>query len=165
MSNESDRRAVLKKAAAAGAIAWVAPTVLSSEVSAAPVCTPKCLPTGTPVLQAAFTDVCREGRIKVYEVTVTLRVAPGTLTCPCGGAPQITIDPDGGNSFTISRPARFRGEVTETRNASITCFDNTNDPCETTGCVVNVSFTIVGNNGNDCEQNITVRESAQIVCP
>lgn len=114
------------------------------------------------MLQAAFTDVCLN---RIYQITVTLRVAPGSLTCPCGGAPRITIDPDGGNSFTIRKAAGFRGGVTETRNASVTCFDNTNDPCETTGCVVTVSFDIFGNPGNDCARNGIANESARIVCP
>ena len=80
----TDRRAVIRKAAAAGAIVWAAPTVLSSRVAAVDlidgVCTAKCTPqfgsgTALTVLQLCFSDDPTD----VVEIT-----GRSVQDCPCG---------------------------------------------------------------------------------
>jgi hypothetical protein len=50
-----DRRAALKKAAAAGTIVWAAPLVTANPVLAADgTCTPKCVATASATVSASF---------------------------------------------------------------------------------------------------------------
>ena len=149
---------MLRKAAAAGTVAWVAPTVLSSQVSAGAVgaCTPKCVPQGTPRFTPSFQTSCRS---QTYTVTVTIAVDPASVSCPCGGLPQVTSSP-----VVVTRPKGFRGEVTtDSFTVTVVCDDNSNDPCPIE-CQGTVSFEIVGNNGNDCARNRIVDASADFTC-
>ena len=162
MGEVHDRRNVLKKAATLGAIAWTAPVVLSFPASAAAACTPKCLPVGTPHLTASTIDVCLN---HAYRVTVTLTVTPGSVTCPCGGVATVIVDGStSGNTIVILRPKGFRGPVTENFTATVSCVDGTGDTCSTGNCSGQISFTIIGNPGNDCAQNRVVGETVSIVC-
>lgn len=94
-STSTDRRSLLKKAALAGGVAWVAPTVLASPAGAA--CgTPKCAyPDFTQtVLQIRAFDLCDPGvsgdyvgagvganTTKAAEFEITLASAFGSCTC------------------------------------------------------------------------------------
>ena len=96
-----DRRSALKKAAAGGAIAWAAPTILSSRVSAAPpACTIKCCPqTAGSFLVTAF-EACPTGSAgrKAFYVQAT---NPGSVvSCPCGGSPANIIVSTDVNGWT-----------------------------------------------------------------
>lgn len=51
-----DRRALLRRAAVAGAVGWTAPVILTSEIASAGVFTAKCAP-GTTTASASFTVV------------------------------------------------------------------------------------------------------------
>jgi hypothetical protein len=87
-----DRRSALKKAAAAGAIAWTAPTILSNTAHAQTpgTCTPKCLPLGSGSGLATASATCTGNGIRR---TITLNIdlsAVQTFTCPCGGQPTVT---------------------------------------------------------------------------
>lgn len=102
---------------------------------------------------------------RTYVVTVTLVLAPGSVTCPCGGQAMVEIDGSStGDTFVVIRPKGFRGEVTENFTATVTCIDRSGDSCQTEGCVGTVSFEIIGNNGNDCAQNRVINESVSITC-
>lgn len=80
----ADRRALLRKGVAAGAIVWSAPLITSAVADAADgTCTPKCLPNltgiGGPNTNGSlqfFPSRCR------YNIVLTPAV-----TCPCGGTP------------------------------------------------------------------------------
>jgi hypothetical protein len=98
--NTIDRRSALKKAAAAGAIAWTAPMVLSSTVSAVGngTCTPKCAPGSfSPVFAAR--DACdgEEAALAPFigtgnKIAILKVTGPSGLTCPCGvGVPDVVI--------------------------------------------------------------------------
>ncbi len=74
-----DRRALLRKAAAAGAAGWTVPVILSSSAASAGVFTAKCAP-GTITATASFvrTDCLSQSST----VTITITFAG---PCPCGG--------------------------------------------------------------------------------
>jgi hypothetical protein len=100
LTDPMDRRSALKKAAAAGAIAWTAPMILSSTAHADHdpagngVCTPSCAPgaftptfsgrdggTGQPGCdndRAAFGVPGNANKFGVFKVG-----APGAVSCPC----------------------------------------------------------------------------------
>jgi len=80
-----NRRAALRRAAAAGAVVWTAPTVLSQSVSAADgTFTPKCEPTTTPAIQSSSD---RTGCYpSVVRVSITIGAPPGAVLCPCSTA-------------------------------------------------------------------------------
>lgn len=82
-----DRRSALKKAAAAGAIAWTAPTILSETARAQTpgTCTPKCLPLGSGTGLARAVATCTgQGLTRTITLNVNLSGIQ-TFTCPCGG--------------------------------------------------------------------------------
>jgi hypothetical protein len=88
-----DRRSALKKAAAAGAVAWVAPAITSESAHAqAPAgCTPKCLPVGAGAGTATATATCSgQGVRRVLTIEVDLS-AFQNFSCPCGGSPTIGV--------------------------------------------------------------------------
>lgn len=91
------RRSALKKAAAAGAIVWAAPAIVSDRALAVnTVCTPKCAPdTGGSVFVGA--DVyCEPGNNGAKWLKVTIGSTGNTLgTCPCqnGAVSTIVGDP------------------------------------------------------------------------
>lgn len=131
-----------------GVAAWTAPVVLAQSAHGQEaVCTPKCLPSGTPQFTATPEGLCGA----VYTVIVTLVLLPGSVECLCGGTPQVT-------PATLVRrfPRRFRGNADLTGNVRVQCLDQSGDPCPVT-CRVTVTVNITGNPGNDCAQtNATV---------
>lgn len=91
----TDRRSLLKKAAVAGSIVWIAPTIMASPANAA--CgTPKCAPVGTVQLTVTARDACNGesvagvptgNKIAIFTVGVTQ-----TVNCPCdAGLPIVVI--------------------------------------------------------------------------
>lgn len=99
-----DRRALLTKAAAAGAVAWAAPTILSSAVvEAQTACTYKC----GPIKKATFTCpavkvTCQQnGPLNDWH-PYTFSLGTPTQTgavCGCGGVPEVTLS--GATTFKI----------------------------------------------------------------
>lgn len=96
-----DRRSLLTKAAAAGAVAWSVPLLLSEPAFAGNgVCTPKCAPASfTPTLKGV--DVCDNDFASITgfagsalqtfignsnKMAIISVQGPGSVTCPCGGA-------------------------------------------------------------------------------
>ncbi|HQV57122.1 MAG TPA: hypothetical protein PKV27_03850 [Ilumatobacteraceae bacterium] len=75
-----DRRALLRKAAVAGSIAWASPVIVSSGPAAAGVFTTKCAP-GTVTATNSFSRTDCLPDSTVISVTITF-AGP----CPCGGA-------------------------------------------------------------------------------
>lgn len=74
-----DRRALLRRAAAAGAVGWTAPIILTSSPAAAGVFTSKCAP-GTVTATASFVrGACRSNN---SDITITINFSG---LCPCGG--------------------------------------------------------------------------------
>ena len=95
-----DRRSLLTKAAAAGAVAWSVPLLLSEPAFAGNgVCTPSCAPGSfAPILKGI--DVCKtdfealpnfvSGGLKAFvgnsvKMAVISIQAPSSVSCPCGG--------------------------------------------------------------------------------
>lgn len=75
-----DRRALLRRAAVAGAVSWTAPVILSSSIASAGVFTAKCAP-GTTTSSATFVqNACGNASTTI---TITIVFAG---PCPCGGA-------------------------------------------------------------------------------
>jgi hypothetical protein len=75
-----DRRALLRNAAAAGAIGWTAPVILSSGPVSAGVFTAKCAPGAVTVSSVSFVrGACRSNN---SDITITINFAG---VCPCGG--------------------------------------------------------------------------------
>lgn len=103
-----DRRAALRKAATAGAIAWVAPTVLSSEASATTACTPKCAPVGGGSFTGTLlrTSCGPQGPLNEphpngFQIVNASAAGAG---CGCGGAPTIILS-GGGQTFSMPNDA------------------------------------------------------------
>lgn len=167
-----DRRSALKKAAVAGAVAWTAPTILSSTAHAAPGegCTPKCLPAGTP--QFSTTPIATCGG--TYLVRFPLVLTGGTVTCPCGGTPTATVvsattlgalnTTIAGNVVVVSFVRAARGSFTTNIGVEATCVDRSGDACESGVCTGTISYTIIGNPGNDCARNNVVGTNVSITC-
>lgn len=97
-----DRRSALKKAAVAGAVAWTAPMVLSSKVSAGDgFCTPKCDPETAPALLGGCA-YCYDSNSKIPKLT--LGVAGAGDCGACGGTATTT--------FSLSSPFLFQKDGT-----------------------------------------------------
>ncbi|MGA9279284.1 hypothetical protein [Ilumatobacter sp.] len=81
--HQVNRRAMLTKAAAAGAIAWTAPVVLSKPVSAADACTPDCAPplNQAPQVNPMIRRQCGENGVRNYYLSGA--DFPSVITCPC----------------------------------------------------------------------------------
>jgi hypothetical protein len=82
-----DRRSALKKAAVAGAVAWTAPTILSSEAHAVELigaCTAKCAPNPTIAVGGTSFLFCNTNGAKWVRLTFSV----SGIVCPCevGGA-------------------------------------------------------------------------------
>jgi hypothetical protein len=167
-----DRRSALKKAAVAGAVAWTAPTILSHTAHAAPGegCTPKCLPAGTPQFVTNPIDTCGG----TYVVRFPLQLTGGSVTCPCGGAPiarVLTATTLGalsttiaGNVVVVSFTRRARGAFRTNISVEATCVDRSGDACESGVCTGAITYTIIGNPGNDCAQTNVVGTNVSITC-
>ena len=74
-----DRRAALRRAAAAGAVSWVAPVVLSSSPAAAGVFTSKCAPSAITA-SASFVQTACTAFNSTISITINF-----SGSCPCGG--------------------------------------------------------------------------------
>ena len=83
-----DRRTLIKRGAAAGAVAWAAPTVFALEANAQePPCTPKCAPdTSVLVLNPDTALACQGPGGKWALLTYSLTDS----VCPCGGTATVT---------------------------------------------------------------------------
>lgn len=79
-----DRRALLRKAAAAGAVGWTAPVILTSAPAAAGVFTAKCAPGNVTVSSVSFVQVAGSCTDERTEIDITINFAG---PCPCGGTP------------------------------------------------------------------------------
>jgi hypothetical protein len=117
LTESIDRRSALKKAAAAGAIAWTAPMIISSTAHADHlagngVCTPACAPLpftisfsgkdggdgkfGCPDDRTKFGVPNNSNKFGVFKVET-----PGTATCPCGiGDPVIIVSFPAGTTWS-----------------------------------------------------------------
>lgn len=91
-----DRRAALKKVAVGGAVAWTAPTLLSSKVSAQTpggFCTPKCFPTQAAPAVTGCTYCIGIPDTNQFRQAAGLTFAEGSgAGCPCGGDPVVNIE-------------------------------------------------------------------------
>lgn len=151
-----NRREALKKAAAAGAVGWVAPTLMSSPAFAqSGVCTPKCIPAGTPQYTAAGVSGSCGGS---YVVVIPITLTQGSVTCPCGGDPVAGVA-----TLTRAFPRGTRGQQTLTESVEVSCTDLSGDPCPLV-CTVTATVNITGNPGNDCAQNSVSLISLQTTC-
>jgi hypothetical protein len=93
-----DRRSALKKAAVAGAVAWTAPMVLSSRVSAGDgFCTPKCDPDTAPTVLSGCA-YCLDGNSKVPKLTLGVE---GVGACGACGGTSVT-------RFSLNTPFAFQ---------------------------------------------------------
>ena len=86
-----DRRSAIKKAAAAGAIVWTAPTVLSQAASAqtGTPCTPKCSPATFTTVPLSGYGYCNGNGKKALFIYPT--PGSGAFSCPCGGAVDLFL--------------------------------------------------------------------------
>lgn len=160
-----DRRAALAKAAAAGAVAWTTPLVLSRSAHAADTgtCTPRCTPTGRPDVTAPeATTACDEldedepPRIR-GSFGVTTDGFEDPVVCPCGGRATLTVNlqdtntgtvtefaVDGRNvTFAVELPTTpFRGTLSVSFELVLSCSDRTGDAC-TRSCQVGFQVGVV----------------------
>lgn len=74
-----DRRALLRRAAIAGAVSWTAPVILSSSIASAGVFTAKCAPGSTSASASFVRTACSNPSTTI---TITIVFAG---PCPCGG--------------------------------------------------------------------------------
>lgn len=159
-----DRRAALKKVAVGGAVAWAAPTVLSSRVSAQEACTLKCAPVGGVVITATVTiSVCADGipagQQPVNGVIGSITAEAGS--CGCGGTPTVELLNAPGGAVQI-RPNPGNEAVDFTVDVSITCLDRLGRPVTVT-CTV--TFTDAGDPGNcNSRGGDVIDYSAPAVC-
>ncbi len=128
-----DRRSAIKKVAVGGAIAWTAPAVLSSRVSAQEVtCTPKCRPVGGVVITADVRIAeCgprppAPGNQPVNGQLVSVTAAGDS--CGCGGTPTVVVvSPAIGDTFEI-RPNPGNESAFFTVAVQLTCLDRQDRP-------------------------------------
>jgi hypothetical protein len=170
--NRIDRRSALKKAAVGGAIAWTAPTVLSSKVSAVEFidgCTAKCAPqaSGQSILITGSKGPCIDGapagqQRRTFNITSVTVI--GGATCGCGGTAEVTYSPQ---VITYDDPDPNQGTRTVeigTITVDTTCLDRQSNPI-TVSCSAPVVATFsgscegVGNTGFSISQlsNCTVQ--------
>lgn len=135
-----DRRSALKKAAVAGAVAWSAPTVLSSRVQAVDfvpgtTCTAKCSPTGeVGIVGTAVGCGCGPGAPGGQPVTGRITGGPtvvSTLTCSCGGtAKALLCTPSSGDCFEVrEKPGNINlpGDSVFPVSVYVSCVDRSGD--------------------------------------
>jgi len=159
-SDGVDRRRLLKRAAAAGAIAWTAPVVLSDRVSAqVGTCTPKCVPQSAGTATAIASISCTgNGNNRVVIVTVQLTAQP-SYSCLCGGTATVTgrtvtvnrgtlTVAGGANTFVVNLGRGSPGVLDVFVNESVTCVDRSGDNC-TRSCTTTLGTTVgVQDQGN-----------------
>ncbi len=95
-----DRRSALKKAAAAGAVAWTAPTILSETAHAVDfingsTCTAKCAPPTPPSVTGTITYIdCAQGIPPGQQpVRANITEISASAECPCDGTNVEVIAP------------------------------------------------------------------------
>lgn len=157
------RRRLLQRGAAAGAVAWTAPLVLSAPARADSVCTPKCLPKGSPRFSASAVGVCdNNDKDNGYTVTVTLSLDTVTspVLCECGGTATVK-----NGILQSSLRVGLRGTITFFSNPDVlvTCVDASGDDCSVS-CSVEVDVLITGNPGNDCSKNVVTVTAVRAGC-
>ena len=157
----ADRRAFLKRAAAAGALAWTAPIVLSAPAQAGGVTTPAGLPIVEQPLPTIVESTCsgRGSGNNPRTIVVEVSVPAPTVTCPLGGPAQITsiqataspaglttftINPDGSGIFRYEGSGRGVSSVSLERVLTVACGDNAST------CTTNVSVPVVTTNNGNC---------------
>jgi hypothetical protein len=159
-----DRRSVLKKVAVGGAVAWAAPTVLSTRASAQEACTLKCAPVGGVVVSASVrVSPCGPGAPGTQPVNgVITSISATPDSCGCGGTPTVTtVDPAPGGQLQI-RPSPGNEAAQFTVVVDITCLDRQGRNV-TVRC--SVTFTDVGDPGNcQARAGITYDYSAPAAC-
>jgi len=86
-----DRRHALKAGVALG-VAWSAPTILSSPVSAASTCSPACAPPAgqSPEVDITLTRNC-DVDLQVRVWTLTAVDLASVITCPCSGTTTLQL--------------------------------------------------------------------------
>jgi hypothetical protein len=158
-----DRRTLIKRSAAAGAIAWAAPTVVAGPAYAVDfipgtTCTLKCVPeVNLNLLVAAGLGTwleCVPGppgqqgvivRIDSFELT-----AGSSAACPCGGNPEFQSGSGGpivGQEYTaLFQPGN--GLVTFEIPVTVTCTDRSGDRISIT-CRIQA----VGRTTGNCQSN------------
>ena len=70
-SRLADRRTIIKRAAATGALAWTAPVVPSHSAAAAPTCTPAGKPTVTEQAPTASVSCSKSGGTVTWTLIIT----------------------------------------------------------------------------------------------
>lgn len=152
-----DRRTLIKRSAAAGAVAWVAPTVLATPAHAVDfipgtTCTLKCVPvvndqSGRPfAVGSATIEPCLPGPPGLQRVRVTVNSfepLPGA-GCPCGGDPVVEVGDQDivGQTFTLARPGTQTIEFEV--DLTTTCIDRSGDRISIT-CVTQAASNASGN--------------------
>mgnify|MGYP003573497193 CR=1 FL=1 len=116
-----DRRSAIKKAAAAGAIVWTAPTVLSQAAAAqtGTPCTPKCSPATFTTVPLSGYGYCNGNGQKSLFIYPT--PGSGGFSCPCGGDVEVFLAVQGAWD-------RHAGSCTGNVGGSVsakTCFGST----------------------------------------
>jgi hypothetical protein len=178
-----DRRAALKKVAIGGAVAWTAPTLLSTRVSAqtAPGCTPKCYPTPDITLNGTSFLYCNTNGQKWVRIQFTV----GGDTCPCGNAGRelaivlVTVSGNGTLKSTIFDPATGVGSLiiggpgqgalsNGSYNVGVrfrtTCLDRDSDPIDQF-CTGTFSFTFSPGNGScSVDENVGTVTPGGVTC-
>jgi hypothetical protein len=145
-----DRRSALKKVAIGGAVAWTAPMVMSSRVSAQEACTGKCAPVGGVTISATVTiaecDPNEEpGGQPINGVITSITAEPDS--CGCGGTPTVTLVTPSLNDVFQIRPNPGNEAADFSVDVTITCLDRQGREVSQS---CSVTFTDVGNPGN-CE--------------
>lgn len=159
-----DRRSALKKVAAAGAIAWVAPSIISNTAHAVDFlpggCTEKCAPQveldqvlGIGTLLFLECDPDSPPGQQAVRVRVTAFEAAGgsSAACPCGGTPTIEAGDGGpivGQEFdAIYRPGN--GLLTFPVPITISCTDRSGNKISAI-CLSQAVSRVTGNcNSNE----------------
>ena len=152
--NRIDRRSALRRAATVGAIAWTAPTIMSSTASAGSLgaCTPKCVPqfgsgTALTVSQSCFDpdpgDIVQIVGTPVHSCpcgvgsgvfAIAARGRDSSLRVSNQTATEIFIDAFPGDTLPPGTP--YNGSIDYTA----TCFDRQQNAIETVSTFA-VSFT------------------------
>jgi hypothetical protein len=175
-SSGFDRRSALKKAAAAGTIAWVAPAITSSKVSAVELigaCTAKCQPNNQATVSFTVTIAdCISGTPpgrQAVRGTITQTGADGD-PCPCSAGIVQIISPTPGQIQQLApNPGNWDG-VIEDVTVLITCRDRSENIITTT-CTFSVQ---VGGGSGNCNSrggdvytvnNIPVGTCGTPTCP
>ena len=163
-----DRRTLLKRSAAAGAVAWIAPTVVAGPAHAADfipgtTCTLKCVP------QVNLNLHCRHwhGRVsgtaqaspgqEGVSITITsFELTPGSsAACPCGGQPEITAG-DGGDIVGQTFVTQFKPGnrlLTFEVPIQVTCEDRSGDKI-TIACRSQAVARTTGNCNSNAGQHL-----------